>query len=276
MNDQRNSRPDNTVSGLRTIPMNIEKRILHVAPNTPLLGMDFNRYANANYQVTNTSEATGYDIEMAVNPTANWRGVLNVGRQHTVTQIDNTWWNWVEQRLPVWKTFGAGWDVERITAASPLTIHNQYDQWVATQRDPLVATNGIIVASQREWRVSGILTYAFTEGRLRGATAGLGGRWRSPNNLGYHLTTFAGGQQVLDLTRPYKGATETSVDAFATYSLRRLALLRLKSDWKLQLNVRNLFDQRGLFPTQVLTTGAPSIFTFRSPRQVILSLQVEL
>ena len=276
VNTQKNSRPDNIVSALRTIPFNVENRIQQVAPNTPLQGLDLTRYTNANYQVTNTSEATGYDIEMTVNPTANWRGVLNVGRQRTLTQIDNTWWNWVEQRLPVWKTFGAGWDVERYTATSPLTIHNIYDQWVATQRDPLVATNGVVVTNQREWRANGILTYSFTEGRLRGATAGLGGRWRSANNLGYHLTTTPAGQQVLDLSRPYKGSAELAVDAFATYSLRKLAILHLKSDWKLQLNVRNLTDSRGLIPTQVLTDGTPSIFTYRTPRQFIVSLQLEL
>ncbi len=276
VNDQRNSRPDNIVSALRTIPMNIERRILQVAPATPLQGMDLTRYGNANYQVTNTSEATGYDIELTVNPSPNWRGMLNVGRQRTVTQIDDTWWRWVEQRLPVWRTFGAGWDVERYTATSAQSVRQMYDQWVATQRDPLVATDGIVVANQREWRVNGVLTYAFTEGRLRGATAGLGGRWRSANALGYALTTLPAGQSVLDLKRPYAGEAELAVDAFASWSLRRLTLLRLKSDWKLQLNVRNLLDRRGLIPTQVLTDGTPSIFTYRTPRQVIVSLQVEL
>ncbi len=276
VNDQKNSRPDNIVSALRTIPINIENRILQVAPKTPMQGMDFNRYATANYQVTNTSEATGYDIEMTVNPTTNWRGMLSVGRQRTVTQIDDTWWRWVEQRLPVWKTFGAGWDVEKYTATSPLTIHQIYDQWTATQRDPLTATNGIVVANQREWRVNGILSYSFTEGRLRGLTAGLGGRWRSANTLGYHLTTTPGGQQVLDLSRPFQGSPEFALDAFASYALRKLEFLHLKSDWKLQVNVRNLLDSQGLIPTQVLTNGTPSIFTYRAPRQVILSLQVAL
>jgi hypothetical protein len=249
---------------------------LQIAPNTPLQGMDLNRYGNANYQVTNTSEAKGYDIELTVNPSANWRALLNVGRQRTVTQIDNTWWNWVDQRLPVWKAFGAGWDVERYTATSAQTVHQIYDQWVATQRDPLVASNGTVVANQREWRVNGVLTHVFTDGRLRGATLGLGGRWRSANTLGYALTSLPGGQQVLDLSRPYAGSTELAVDAFASYALRKLAVLNLRSDWKLQLNVRNVFDRRGLTPTQVLTDGTPSIFTYRTPRQIILSLQVEL
>lgn len=119
-------------------------------------------------------------------------------------------------------------------------------------------------------------TVVFTDGRLRGATVGLGGRWRSANTLGYRLTTTAAGQQVLDLNRSIKGSPELAVDTFATYSLRKLGLWKLKSAWKLQLNVRNLLDGDGLIPTQVLTDGTPSIFTFRTPRQVILSLQVEL
>jgi outer membrane receptor protein involved in Fe transport len=81
---------------------------------------------------------------------------------------------------------------------------------------------------------------------------------------------------VLDLSRPYKGSAELAVDAFATYSLRKLATLRLKSDWRLQLNARNLTDSRGLVPTQVTTNGVPSIYTYRTPRQFIVSVQVEL
>ena len=56
------------------------------------------------------------------------------------------------------------------------------------------------------------------------------------------------------------------MDTFATYSLRKLGLWKLKSDWKLQLNVRNLLDWDGLIPTQALTDGTPSIFLFCSPR----------
>jgi hypothetical protein len=70
-------------------------------------------------------------------------------------------------------------------------------------------------------------TLVFTDGRLRGATVGLGGRWRSANTLGYRLTTTAAGQQVLDLNRPIKGSPELAVDTFTTYSLRKLGLWKL-------------------------------------------------
>jgi outer membrane receptor protein involved in Fe transport len=83
---------------------------------------------------------------------------------------------------------------------------------------------------------------------------GRGARWSLAQcPLGYRLTTTAAGQHVLDLNRPIKGSPELAVDTFASYSLRKLGLWKLKSDWKLQLNIRNLLDGDGLIPTQVLT-----------------------
>lgn len=90
------------------------------------------------------------------------------------------------------------------------------------------------------------------------------------------LTTLPSGQEVLDLSRPYKGSDELSVDTFFSYSLRDLTLLKLKSKWKFQVNIRNLFARRGFIPTNVLTDGTPSVYTYRSPQQIIFSLDVEL
>jgi outer membrane receptor protein involved in Fe transport len=276
VNTQNHTRPDNTVSAMRTVPINIERRMQEITPGTPLLGMDLSRYGQANYQLTGLQEAKGYDVEMTANPTRQWRGVLNVGRQRTVTTINDTWFRWVEQRLPVWQAAGAGWDRETYTTTGAQTIRQAYERWVVTQRDPLVAADGQSVANQREWRVSGIMSYAFTEGRLRGASAGLGGRWRSPNMLGYALKTLPSGEEVLDLSRPYKGSDQLSVDAFASYTFRDVAFFGTKSRWKAQVNVRNLFTRRGLIPTNALTDGTHSIFTYRTPQQFIFSLDVDL
>ena len=275
VNSQNNLRPDNIVSGLRTLPFNIEDRILQVAPATPKLGMDRERYANVNYQVSNTSEATGNDVELTVNPTANWRGFVSVGRQRTVTQIDDTWWNWVAERLPTWQKFGRGWDVDTLTANSQETIHQAYDRWAATQRDPLIATNGRFVDNQREWRANGLLTYAVTDGRLRGASLGFGGRWRSAPTVGYGLQKLLGGQEVLDLNRPFKGANQFYADAFFSYSFRKVPLFRLLSGWKLQLNVRNLLNEDGLVVTDVGSSGAPQGYATQEPRQVIATLELK-
>lgn len=274
-NTQQNARPDNIISALTTLPKSIEARIIDVAPGTPMQGMDLQRYTNANYQTTNTAIARGYDIEVIANPSENWRGFLSIGRQGTETTVADTWWRWVEQRLPTWRTFGRGWDIEMGTATGTETVHQAYDRWVATQRDPLIATNGRVVDNQREWRVSGTLAYKFTRERLRGLSLGGGGRWRSPPSLGYQLKRLPSGQEVLDLQRKFTGPEELYVDAFASYRLRSIALFGFKTDWRLQLNVRNLLGEDGYVPTQSKTDGSPMVYTYKTPRQFILSLETE-
>jgi hypothetical protein len=274
-NTQQNARPDNIVSALRTIPTNIEQRILDIAPNTPKQGMDLQRYSALNYQTTNTAIARGYDIEMIANPSENWRGFVSVGRQRTATTVADTWWRWVEQRLPVWKTFGLGWDLETLKATGPETIHQAYDSWVVTQRDPLMATAGRLVDNQREWRVNGTLAYKFTRDKLRGLSLGGGGRWRSGPSLGYKLKTLPSGQEVLDLQRKFKGSDELNVDAFASYALRSGRFVGRKTTSRLQINVRNVLGEKGYVPTQSKTDGSAMVYTYRMPRQCIFSVDTE-
>lgn len=274
-NTQQNARPDNIISALTTLPKNIEARILDVAPGTPKQGMDLQRYTNANYQTTNTAIARGLDIELIANPSENWRGFMSIGRQRTATTVADTWWRWVDQRLPVWRTFGRGWDGETLTVAGPETVHQAYDRWVATQRDPLIATSGRLVDNQREWRVNGTLTYKFTAEKLRGLSVGGGGRWRSPPSLGYKLKTLASGQEVLDLERKYRGPEELNLDGFASYRLRSARRLGLKTDWRLQLNIRNLLGEDGYVPTQAKTDGTTMVYTYKAPRQFIFSVETE-
>jgi hypothetical protein len=94
--------------------------------------------------------------------------------------------------------------------------------------------------------------------------------------LGYALRTLSSGEEVLDLSRPYKGSDQLSVDAFAGYTFRDMAFLGVKSKWKVQVNVRNLLARRGLIPANALTDGTHSIVTYRTPQQFIFSLDVDL
>jgi outer membrane receptor protein involved in Fe transport len=138
-----------------------------------------------------------------------------------------------------------------------------------------MATSGRLVDNQREWRVNGTLTYKFTAEKLRGLSVGGGGRWRSPPSLGYKLKTLASGQEVLDLERKYRGPEELNLDGFASYRLRSARLLRLKTDWRLQLNIRNLLGEEGYVPTQAKTDGTTMVYTYKAPRQFIFSVETE-
>jgi iron complex outermembrane receptor protein len=275
VNRQFNTRPDNIVSALRTVPFQIEQRVNQVAPSTPPQGIDVVRYAIANYQTTNTYEARGYDIELVANPARGWRGSLSIGHQRSVTTVDDTWWRWVDERLPVWQTFGRGWNTETLTESGTQSIRQTYENWVATQRDPLLAANGRYVDNQRQWRVNALLSHEFFAGRWRGLALGGGGRWRSAATTGYQLKTLASGQQVLDLDRPYEGPEEFYIDAFARYSFRSPEWLWAKARWRVQVNVRNLLDEDGFLATQAAVDGRTKVYTYQFPRQFIVAAEAE-
>lgn len=279
-NIQHNVRPDNIVSAARTAIFAIEDRILEVAPGTPRQGMNRESGAdsNATYQVTSTLEGEGHDIELIANPRPDLGVFVSIGRQVSVSSIDDKVWRWVEQRLPVWQSFGSGWDTQTIDDNSSATVRRTYEEWVAAFRDPLQAVNGKVVDNQREWRVNGMVSKTIREGRFRGLTLGAGGRYRSAPGVGYALTKLASGAEVLDLSRQYRGASETYVDAFARYAFRipKTSYWNRGSRVNLQINVRNLFDRSAPLISQTRTDGSGMVYRYQMPRQVILSADVEL
>ncbi len=275
--DVINGSPTNVViSQVRDYPQSIENRILIVAPEIKPLGMDLRRYHEFDYQVTNTRASQGMDVEIIGNPTPDWRVLFTAGRQVSKLSLDNTWFDWVEQRLPVWKTFGRGWDVETINETSSETIRARYNQWVAIARDPLRASSGEIADSQRKWRANLVLSRQFRGGLLRGLTLGGGARYRSAAYVGYPLTKLPGGQEILDIARPVQGDPEFYVDAFARYAFRKIPWLSERVRVQAQLNVRNLLDAGGFNVVEVRTDGSPKVYRHMTPRQLIFALKVAM
>jgi hypothetical protein len=275
--DVVNGSPTNVVIGqIRDYPQSIENRIIAIAPEIKPLGMDLVRYNAFDYQVTNTRASEGMDLEVIGNPTPDWRVLVSAGRQVSRLNLDNTWFNWVEQRLPVWKTFGRGWDVETINETSSETIHARYNQWVAIARDPLRASNGEIADSQRKWRANFVLSRQFRGGTLRGLTLGGGARYRSAAYVGYPVTRLASGQEVMDIAHPVQGDAEFYVDAFARYAFRRIPWLSERIRVQAQLNARNLLDAGGFNLVEVKADGSPKVYRHMTPRQLILALKFSL
>ncbi len=267
---------DATTAGFRTQILAIEQRILDVAPATPMLGVDLNKYGVLGYPLTANLEGKGMDIELVANPTPSWRAMLSAGKQGSRTELDGDWMRWVNDRQPTWRTFGRGWDVETISATSSMTVHQYYDNWAAAYRDPLLATNGRIVNNQRKWRANLLVSHDFTQGFMKGWSLGGGGRYRSAPYVGYPIKTLASGQVVLDLNRPYLGADEKYVDAFARYSLRRVPFFGERGRAKFQVNVRNLLDVGPVAVMDRKIDGSPKVYRFVAPREIIFSFDVSL
>ena len=275
--DVVNGSPTNVVSNqVRDYPESIENRILQVAPQTKPLGLDLSRYDEFDYQVTNTRASEGLDLEVIANPTPDWRILVSGGRQLSKLKIDTAWFDWAEKRLPTWQTFGRGWDVETINDTSTETIHQRYDQWVKIARDPLLASNGEIADSQREWRGNLVVSRQFRGEKLRGLTLGGGVRYRSAAYVGYPIKVLSSGQEVLDIDQPIKGDAEFYVDAFARYSFRRVPWLSERIKMQVQVNARNLLDDGGYNLVEVKTDGSPKAYRHMTPRQLIFALKVSM
>jgi len=86
---------------------------------------------------------------------------------------------------------------------------------------------------------------------LKGLGIGGGYRWQDKVVIGYPVIPGANGQASFDLSKPYYGPSEGSTDLWVSYERPILK----KYGWKIQLNVRNAFDKKGLIPISVQPDG---------------------
>ena len=87
------------------------------------------------------------------------------------------------------------------------------------------------------------------------------------------MTTNTSGKTVLNLEQPFKGEDERYFDLMTGYGGRLKAFGGLR--YRLQLNVRNVFDEHEPVPVVRLTTGAVAKLATVEPRVIIATCSVE-
>ena len=129
------------------------------------------------------------------------------------------------------------------------------------------ALDNTVSNEQRQWRVTGISNYSFTEGALAGASIGGAVRWEDRAATGYVYSVvddIAGP----DVTRPFFDDGLFSGDLWVSYSKR---IWDNKIDWKIQLNVRNLIGESGDIPVKTNPDGRIAVIRIPNPRIISLS-----
>jgi hypothetical protein len=89
--------------------------------------------------------------------------------------------------------------------------------------------------------------------RIAARTAQRAWRYREAPVIGYRLKTSEGGETVLDLDKKNLGKNESYVDFMAVYRGQSKAFGGM--NWRLQLNIRNLLNDRDFVPFEALSTG---------------------
>jgi outer membrane receptor for ferric coprogen and ferric-rhodotorulic acid len=191
------------------------------------------------------SLSKGLEFEAVYNPTANWRMMFNVSKERatrgsTATILDEL----IAERSPYWALAG----VKNLTAGSGNTVASFSAGSIINPYNIGRLSTGLPAAELRKWRANVITNYTFGRATiLKGWSIGGAARWQDKIVLGFPVfrDPVLGLQQ--DVTKPFMGDDQLQFDSWLTY---QRPIYRNKINWKVQLNVRNLFDTDLLIPVR--------------------------
>ena len=124
----------------------------------------------------------------------------------------------------------------------------------------------------RDNRANINVMYRFREGRLKGFNAGGALRWRAAPLLGYGAQMI-GGNEAIDLTKPFYGEDELFVDLSFRYSGK--SKLLGDRNYIVGLNIRNATNE-GDIPSLLDIDGMPIRMARVDQTKFILSFETDL
>ncbi|HEY0947007.1 MAG TPA: hypothetical protein VGD81_17125, partial [Opitutaceae bacterium] len=243
------------------------------------------QFFNVPVAATSTVEAEGLEFQLTYNPTRNWTIKVSAGQQETIySAIAPEYDAWIAVRKPIWEAaqvgdsrFWTGITGANLPEGSGLGQSQTPADWFFTNVDSVMRTakrtEGKATPSQREWRWNAITNYVFDQGRLKGFGVGGAVRWEDKAAIGYYAAPADpdGIIRELDVNRPIFDESETHFDFWVSYRFKGLPWLGEKVGTKLQLNVRDAFENGGLKPISANPDGTPSAFRIVEPRQWYLT-----
>jgi hypothetical protein len=223
------------------------------------------------FTLTEDSFSKGYEFELNAQITRNWRLAFNAAKTDATRRNIGgaALADFISKYEKALKTTAAGdlriwWG-----GAGNETTLFQWNTNVGSEYTSRRLQEGTNVPELREWRWNAISNYDFTEGRLRGFNVGTGIRWQDSIVIGYKPLPGATANDVsFDIANPYRGPSETNVDLWVGYGKK--AVFR-GVDWRVQLNVRNVFQGNDLIPITAQPDGTPAGYRIAPVRTFTLS-----
>lgn len=227
-----------------------------------------------NLSSTSDTESTGTEVEAIINPTKNWRISLSVAKNEAVKS------NVAAEELAFAETWRRNLDTMYNGALLPGsrnpssnetgTFWAQYTAETLPSIRTAAALSGTATPEVRKWRANLVTRYDFREGFLRGVNIGGALRWQDRIGIGYPFVTNATGQSVADITRPFWGPGNTTIDLSAGY-MRKIRIFGRPMTWNVGLNVRNLNAKDEVIPIAANADGTWGTFRIPPERQWALT-----
>ncbi len=226
------------------------------------------------YYVRGSREAEGVELEVMANPTKNWRLLATFAKSEShESDVGQSWIDLAMRRVSVWSRYPTAtiWDGSavlrnRFNAAAPALVE-------------MMGLQNLPVEQTRDWRINGTTRYTFDRSWLKGAFIGGSVRYRSKNIVGFAqkavenpFAAFPGQGPTIgikDSARPYFGNPQQSFDTFVGYT--RKLRWAAATTWRVQLSVKNVFDDGTLQIQGVYSNGDRANFNIPEPRRWLVT-----
>ncbi|HTX66348.1 MAG TPA: TonB-dependent receptor plug domain-containing protein [Opitutaceae bacterium] len=282
--------------------------------NAPNYSANTNGWPSGFGNATQEDKAKGIEAQVIYNPVPNWNIKFTLGKQKSIydkvapeldawlAQRSGVWTSAVATDLPnelqittgasgsgatpvllsnFWNGYGFNADARLSNASSSgwVSPRTFYESAVATEIAVAKALQGQIVPNERLWSWNLMSTYAFTHGRLRGASFGGAVRWIDRAIAGYmgdtaHLNS-SGQIAAPDITQPIYTPSETSLDLWAGYTTKIPWIFGDKVQVRFQLNVRDVTEKGGLQAIAFNFDGSPASWRIKDPRQYFFTTTLD-
>lgn len=226
-------------------------------------------------EVTGSTVSEGDEFEIYANPVPGWDITFNASKTSASrSDLAQPYVDWIEKRWAEFqgpagdmRLWGGDGDWNEVSGHTGESARGKFSRETMAGYNLWKALEGADVPELRPWRFNLVTNYSFQEGRLEGANVGMSYRWQDKAVTGFPVITNSEGVLVYDVSNPYKGKSESAVDLWVGYQTR----LTEKLDWRIQLNVRNMFSEDELLPVTVQPDGSFGAMRIREPRTITLT-----
>lgn len=237
--------------------------------------------------LSDTSDLTaeGYEIELTANPTRNLRLAFNASQGTVVrSNVAGGMGILVNDFRAAFESVPQGPRLSsqgnplgsalRAQGAALYPTNSLFGARMANSRQAGAyylgqALDGSPTPEQSEWNYRFVGNYSYDEGRMKGVNIGGAYRWTDKSAIGYPNLLDPDVPVIIpDVSQPYWNDTQAYTDLWLGY---RRQILNNKGEWRIQLNVRNVFADSDPVIVQTQPDGSPSRVAIPVPRQYVLS-----
>lgn len=257
------------------------------AETLKLMGVDpsfIDSHRNRTHGDGSDALSRGKEIEIAFNPTRAWtlKGTIVQARAFNAIMSPKLQ-EYVANRISTWTNAKSPFDGSSYWNGNyrvgNLTPQGWYNQNLIGNMKLAVASQGKPRTQTREWRVNVVSNFKLASvtdrSWLKPLDVGGAIRWEDRGSIGFYgaAADADGIVRELDPNKPVWDKARYYVDLMAGYDLK---LFAGKVRTRLQVNVRNVFEDGRLQPIAVNPDGSPWAFRIIDPRQVFLSATFSL